>query len=378
MDIKMKRLLYLTTWDFSDGASSGITNKIKAQIKAFESYGFLVDYTCISNGKTILCKDGQSVSLGRVGKFRKLAANFYLTKRLKQENYDYIYSRYGLADVFYLKLLKIFAKKNAKIVVEIPSYPYDKECMPGIVWWMLYALDKACRRKLGLYVNRIATYSEDKYIFNIPTINIYNGIDFSTVKIREPMEPEPMDGIHLIAVAAFAKWHGYDRLLVGLGEYYSKAPQRRVIFHLVGDGAVRKEYEEIVSKYNIQPYVIFHGMKFGKELDELYNLCDIGVENLGSHRSGIYHESTLKSREYGAKGLPFITSCIVDGFNDAEFVLKFQPNENSIDVEKIVMFYDLMYNGVKKEKIASDIRKLAEQKCSMKQVIEPIVNYYQE
>ncbi len=42
------------------------------------------------------------------------------------------------------------------------------------------------------------------------------------------------------------------------------------------------------------------------------------------------------------------------------------------------MFYDLMYNGVKKEKIASDIRKLAEQKCSMKQVIEPIVNYYQE
>ena len=147
---KMKRLLYLTTWDFSDGASSGITNKIKAQMKAFESYGFLVDYTCISNGKTILCKDGQSVSLGRVGKFRKLAANFYLTKRLKQENYDYIYSRYGLADVFYLKLLKIFAKKNAKIVVEIPSYPYDKECMPGIVWWMLYALDKACRRKLGL------------------------------------------------------------------------------------------------------------------------------------------------------------------------------------------------------------------------------------
>lgn len=371
----MKRLLYLSTWDFSDSLSTGITNKIKSQIIAFESYGFLVDYTCISNGKTVFCKDGQLVTLGRVGKFRKLVANFHLAKQLKQENYDYIYSRYGLADVFYLKILKMFAKKNAKIVVEIPSYPYDKECLPGIVWWMLYTLDKVCRRKLGLYVNKIATYSDDKKIFNIPTINIYNGIDFSTVKIRDTQNKT--EEIHLIAVAAFAKWHGYDRLLVGLGEYYSKERQRKVIFHLVGDGAAKKEYEEIVSKYNIQQYVIFHGMKFGKELDELYNLCDIGVENLGFHRSGVYHESTLKSREYGAKGLPFITSCIVDGFQDADFVLKFQPNEDSIDVDKIVMFYDLMYNGVKKEKIASDIRKLAEQRCSMKQVMKPIVNYYQ-
>lgn len=372
----MRRLLYLTTWDFSDGPSTGITNKIRAQLKAFESYGFSVDYTCISNNETILCKDGQIISLGKVGKFRKLAANFHLAKRLKQENYDCLYSRYGLADIYYLKILKIFAKKGSKIVVEIPSYPYDKERLPGITWQLLYTLDKVCRRKLGMYVSRIATYSDDKNIFNIPTINIYNGIDFSTVKIREPQNNA--NEIHLIAVAAFAKWHGYDRLLAGLGEYYKKAEQRKVIFHLVGDGAVKKEYEEIISKYKIQQYVIFHGMKFGKELDELYNLCDIGVENLGFHRSGVYHESTLKSREYGAKGLPFITSCIVDGFHDADFVLKFQPNEDSIDVDKIVMFYDLMYNGVKKEKIASDIRRLAEQRCSMRQAIKPVVDFYQE
>ena len=36
----MKKLLFITTWDFADGPSTGITNKIKAQIKAFENTDF--------------------------------------------------------------------------------------------------------------------------------------------------------------------------------------------------------------------------------------------------------------------------------------------------------------------------------------------------
>ena len=40
-----KRLLFLTTWDFSDGPSTGITKKIKSQIKVFLKQGYEVDYT---------------------------------------------------------------------------------------------------------------------------------------------------------------------------------------------------------------------------------------------------------------------------------------------------------------------------------------------
>ena len=50
--------------------------------------------------------------------------------------------------------------------------------------------------------------------------------------------------IRLVAVAGLAKWHGYDRLLEGLGEYYRTDVERKVIFHIVGEGPVREEYEQ--------------------------------------------------------------------------------------------------------------------------------------
>ena len=42
-----KRLLFLTTWDFSDGPSTGITKKIKSQIKVFLKQGYEVDYILV-------------------------------------------------------------------------------------------------------------------------------------------------------------------------------------------------------------------------------------------------------------------------------------------------------------------------------------------
>ena len=55
----MRKILYLTTWDFSDGPSTGITNKIKGQIKAFKTYGFAVNYTYIADGGVYYHKDNQ-------------------------------------------------------------------------------------------------------------------------------------------------------------------------------------------------------------------------------------------------------------------------------------------------------------------------------
>lgn len=60
--------------------------------------------------------------------------------------------------------------------------------------------------------------------------------------------------------------------------------KRKVYFYIVGDGAVRIEYEKIVVKYQIQKYCIFKGVRTGKELDDIYNMCDIGIEMLAVFR----------------------------------------------------------------------------------------------
>lgn len=372
----MLRMLYLTTWDFSDGPSTGITNKIMGQIKAFKTYGFSVDYTYIADNAVYLHKGGQDIFLGKVGKLRKLAANFYLSKRLKKEKYAYVYNRYGLMDTYYLKLLKRFKKTGSRIVVEIPTYPYDRERLPGLTWWLLYFLDKVYRRNLHKIVDVIATYSEDKKIFGINTIHINNGIDFESVSLRRP--ENNTDEIRLMAVAGLAKWHGYDRLLKGMGKYYQTDGKRKVTFHIVGDGPVKEEYEKIVKEYQLQQYCIFEGVKRGKELDEIYNMCDIGIESLAAFRKGVFLSSSLKSREYAAKGLPFVTASKSDVFENQNFVLKVPENETDIDICDIISFYDQMYRNQDPYKVAEKIRNQAEKCCEIRNTMKPIVKFLLE
>ena len=183
-----------------------------------------------------------------------------------------------------------------KIVADIPTYPYDDELKDGIENRVVLFLDKMYRDKMHLFVDRVVIFSGETSIYHIPTIQTRNGIDYESVRIRKPREKE--DEIHLIAVAEVAKWHGYERMYRGLGEYYKGGGERKVIMHLVGDGPMLGEYKQIVEQYGIKEYCIFHGRKFGEKLDEIYDGCDIGIEGLAAFRKKIYVSSSLKSREY--------------------------------------------------------------------------------
>lgn len=369
----MLKLLYLATWDFSDGPSAGITNKIKGQIKAFNAYGFSVDYTYIANNAAYFYKDEQDVCLGKVGRFRKLAANYYLFKRLRSEEYACVYNRYGLMDTFYYKLLKMLKNKGSKIVAEIPTYPYDRTHPPGVAGWLLFALDKVYRNRIKKYVDMIATYSDDAEIFGIKTIHIHNGIDFERVLLRQPQNIT--DEIHLIGVAGLSKWHGYDRLLEGMGQYYQTGGKRKIFFHIVGDGPAKGEYEGIVEKYQLQDYCIFEGIKIGNELDEIYDKCDIGIESLAFFRIGVFLSSSLKSREYGAKGIPFIMGSKSDVFDDQDFVLKVPEDESAINIQDIISFYEHMYKNCDPREVAKTIRSQAEKCCDIQVTMKPIIEY---
>lgn len=372
----MNKMLYLTTWDFSNGPSLGITKKIKAQMKAFEKYGFTVDYTCLSDNKVYFWKDGNMSELGKVGRLRKLAGNYYLYKRLKTEKYAYVYNRYGLMDPFYLKILKALYKNGARIVVEMPTFPYDAERNQGLSWWILFALDKLYRMRMKEYVYRIANYSRYDKIFSIQTLQIVNGIDFETVKIRNPNEKTK--GINLIAVAGIAVWHGYDRLIEGMGKYYREGGKESIVFHLVGDGIPVIEYKKLVEEYNLEDHVIFYGVKQGAELDEIYDRCDIAIETLGRHRGNVFFSSSLKSKEYMAKGLPFVTECEMDLMNGEDFVLHVSQDESPIDMSMIIAFYKRMYGKYSKRKVAENIRDRAMRTCSIEDAVRPVVESFIE
>ena len=89
----------------------------------------------------------------------------------------------------------------------------------------------------------------------------------------------------------------------------------------------------------MEPYVILHGKKHGKELDEIFDQCDFGIGSLGRHRVGIVHIKTLKNREYAAKGIPFVYSETDTDFDNKPYVLKMPADETTINIEKIIEFY---------------------------------------
>ena len=98
-------------------------------------------------------------------------------------------------------------------------------------------------------------------------------------------------------------------------------------------------FYELINKYHIEKYVIFHGQKMNEELDELFNEADFAIGSLARHRSGIDKIKTLKNREYAARGIPFAYSETDGDFDKMPYILKVPADESPIDIHRLIRFY---------------------------------------
>ena len=116
----------------------------------------------------------------------------------------------------FINFLRMFKRQNscAKIIMEIPSYPYDNEYQSHELYFALRK-DIKYRNQWRDYVDYIADLSGEKEIFSIQTLPIINGVDIDSLKTRRPSF-NPEEPIHLIFSAFFGPWHGCDLLLKGL------------------------------------------------------------------------------------------------------------------------------------------------------------------
>lgn len=298
------------------------------------------------------------------------------------EEVEFIYLRRPLfLSIWTISLLRKIRRKNpkVKILYEIPTYPYDKEITKNKKNIPIYIKDVFNRRLLKKYIDRICILTNEKQIFGIPTIKIWNGYDFDKVKQRVPSIDEGV--VNIAIVAQFDSWHGYERLISGLRSYYANGGKRNIKLHFAGDGPEKRHYEELSKENGIEEHVIFYGMLPYNRLMELYNNCDIGASSFGMYKINIDYGCTLKTREYLAKGLPIISGCRLD-INDIEglneFVLNFPNNSSEVDFNKIVKFYDFLYRGKDKEDITrmiNKIRQLAELNLNMEKALVNVINY---
>ncbi|SDG82011.1 Glycosyltransferase involved in cell wall bisynthesis [Selenomonas sp. WCT3] len=359
-------------YDFSTrniDISSGISKKIYAQKEVLESLPCKMEFYNPYEYK-------MDNIIFRV--CRRLPLWGYLNKPVVEcdyQEYDFVYIRKPwLMDVDTLFLLRKIKKENNKIIIimELPTYPYDYE-MEKISMYPLLVKDKIYRHLLKKYVDRIVTYSEDKSIWGIKTICISNG-----VKMDERLDEfTENDEVNIIAVSNLAFWHGYDRAIEGLNNYYSSGGKENIILHIVGTGNELKKLKRIVDKYNLGDKVIFYGRKSKDELIELYKICKIGMDSLGRHRSKVYYNSSLKSKEYLMKGL-LVVSAVKNELDYEEnypYYLRIPANDVPVDYNKILSFYHKIYDFDKEENIRRKIIKFGIKTFSMEKAMKSLMRY---
>lgn len=169
------------------------------------------------------------------------------------------------------------------------------------------------------------------------TVNILNGIDPADIVRRQ--EHSRGNIIKLLAVANVSSWHGFDRVIRGLAEYHGK---REINFVIVGQGSELAELKRLVIQYRLENTVLFRGLQLGEGLDKCFDECDIAVGSLGLHRLGIT-PSSLKSREYMARGIPFVaseTEAMELDDNVRPYVYMVPGNDQEIDIEALLEWVD--------------------------------------
>lgn len=360
---------------------NGISKKVESQVKSFNK---IWGDTSISN----LSVDVNNQYNGRLinGKLVESYKNYFgflkrlmwrvkfksLLNYIKSENVKILYIRYThFANPFFNSFLKKTRKMGVYIIMEIPTFPYDSEYADvKLTTKLIKRIEEYYRGSFKKYIDLIVTYTEEKEIFGVKTIKINNGIDLDTIPLKS-VSYKNVNDLHLIAVSSMEFWHGYDRLIEGLNRYYKDSPSKKIYLHLVGPDRKNEtlKYKELVEKYNLQAYVVFHGYTSGIELDNLFAKSNIAVGCLAVHRKNIKYVKSLKNSEYCARGIPFLYSEIDYSFENKPFVLKVPANEEPIDINCIIEFYNSL------DITSKEIRKIAEEELTWDFQVEKILDF---
>ena len=360
----MCKILFLSFSGYSD--HDGISKKKLAQIKGLKECGCSVVncYYTVNheNGDRLWMADDNvlaNLGSGIWAKIRKRIDYTTIINYIKKQQIELVYMRSEHnASPFLIRFVKQLSSLGVKTVMEIPTYPYDQEYITFESKCFLF-IDRVFRKRLAKELHAIVTFSNQKKIFGQRTIQISNGIDFESLKLKR--NQNRVDELHLIGVAEIHYWHGFDRVVAGLADYYSRGPvDCRVYFHIVGDFSGEREKNEIlplIEEYHLEKFVILYGSLYGPDLDLLFDRSDIGIGSLGRHRSNITYIKTLKNREYAARGIPFLYSEIDDDFEKMPYILKVPADESPINTNRLIEFKRLVNETP--EKIRNTVKHLS-------------------
>ena len=350
------RILFLLYFNVDGKEQLGVSKKVNYQIRAMQQLGHDVTLGYCKENYFILRHNEEAKSFiapSGLTHYRQPVKK--LLKRMSNQ-FDMIYIRFpGSIDMNVYQTIKMLRRMSKTVVLEMPTYPIGGELVGYLkmtakqrrypqllVRGIAYAIHLLFSRRMYKYLNAIVSYSEYKKIWNTPVINIENGIDCNSITPKKPRDLLSVkNSLRLIFVASFAEWHGVDRVINGLNNYYREKDEQDpdVTLVLVGDSAYLRDLLSELDITALGDHLEVLGAKHGEELDQEYDRADIAISSLGMHRIGLKYGSTLKTREYCAKGIPFIYGYIERGINEGfPYAMRVSADETPIDIQSVIQF----------------------------------------
>lgn len=364
------KILYVLYFNIDDTNQLGIVKKINYQINSMKKCGHVVHVGyCNSNKFCILYKEN------KIKKYKAPDGITHYRKSIRDilkkisNKYDLIYIRYpGSIDYYLYSTFKSIKEKSVDVILEMPTYPIggemtnnlkllinQKKYLRFIQKAIVYLIHRILSRKISPFLKCIVSYSQFEKIWGTKVINIENGIDCSSITPKKIVSKND-NCVRLIFVAVFDIWHGLDRVIDGLSEYYNNNNKQDVELTLIGQSQELEKIKQSDSYKRNYSHIRALGSVFGDALNEEYNRADIAISSLGMHRIGLLQGSTLKTREYCAKGIPFVYGYYEKEIDDTfPYALRVEANDAPLNINRIIQFY----NRIKNDNYISEMRKFA-------------------
>lgn len=289
---------------------SGVAKAVKGQARAARLEGLPIDFLVVNPAREEVDGDLRYVRYptSRLG---ARASNLLKARALARtpalSGYDVLLLRYPTAlDLDPLALLRT---TRARVIMvyhtkEVPELLSRKKtagvlARAAFEWLGGRIIRDHVHGVVGV-TDEIRRYEMDRGSRDVPSRTIANGVDVEAVAQTGFV---PFDGkeLKLLFVASSqAPWHGVDRLVSALRKYDGA---RRIVLELVGGGSgAPKGTEEHHGNVTIR----HHGHLGGDALDHVFRGATIAVSSLAMYRAGLAQACVLKTREYVARGIPFV------------------------------------------------------------------------
>lgn len=254
-----------------------------------------------------------------------------------------LYVRHMIPSVSLISFLKKAKSLGIKIGYEIPTYPYYYEQFTvannkikaivkiindTLYWPLIY---RNISKLFIIVCNNKARRYKKMY-------SICNGIEL--ISKFEYKDRPLKDKFNMVGVGTIWPYHGYDRIINAIAAIGGNLNNgKAVMFHIVGESDEIEHLKELAKIKNIASNIIFHGKKFGQELEDIYYECHIGVGTLALNKRKADIDTAIKNIEYFSQSLPVITGGKIFDINEETGLYYVSKWDAEIDLDDVFEFY---------------------------------------